>query len=97
MTLGTLSQYPVARRPARREFDRLLDDLTAGFGLAPLSLATLRVRPGACRGTLRAVPRGFSPPLEARELEEIATESGRSIASLVRETMAAYLKRRGKA
>ena len=69
MTLGTLIQRPVGRRPASRDFDRLIDGLYAGFGLAPLSLANVRARSGARCGTPRAIPRKFSPQLEARELE----------------------------
>ncbi len=69
MTLGTLIQRPVAWHSASRGFDRLIDDFYAGFGLAPLPLARVPARPRARRGTPRAIPRRFSPRLEARELE----------------------------
>lgn len=55
MALGTLvrHQRPV-RRVVRRDYDRILDDLRGGFGLAPVAFATRN---------------DFTPIFEARELE----------------------------
>ena len=59
MTLGTLVRRPYpARRVARRDFDRLVDDLWSGFGLAPVAFA-----PSAWRAE------GFQPAFDAVELE----------------------------
>jgi len=39
MALGTLARYHnPARRVVRRDFDRIMDDLWSGFGIAPLAL-----------------------------------------------------------
>ena len=70
MAFATLIHRPPTRRRAVRHFDRLMDDLWGGFGLAPLAFAesggfSARSRPIAVRGATGR----FSPQLEARELE----------------------------
>ena len=40
MTLASLVRHPhPARRVVRRDFDRIVDDLWSGFGLAPVAFA----------------------------------------------------------
>ncbi len=60
MALGNLVRHPgPARRVVRRDFDRLVDDLWSGFGLAPVAFAP----------TGPATP-AFSPSFDAVELED---------------------------
>ena len=62
MTFGTLVRRPhPARRSVRRDFDRLVDDLWSGFGLAPVAFA-----PPAWGSGEEA----FRPAFEAVELED---------------------------
>lgn len=66
MALATLIHRPSTRRPTARHFDRWLDDLWGGFGLAPRPLA------GSAFFPVRSeAPRAgrFQPQLQARELE----------------------------
>ena len=70
MALSTLIHRPRARRPAVLHFDRLLDELWGGFGLAPLAFAERGSFPARCRSSAtHGVAGRFSPQLGARELE----------------------------
>ncbi len=63
MTLANLVRQPV-RRPRRvvqGDFDRLVDDLFSGFGLAPVAFAPTAAASG---------PRSFAPAFDAMELED---------------------------
>ncbi len=66
MALATLIHRPSTRRLGVRHFDRWLDDLWGGFGLAPLSPAESVFFPAPS-----TAPRagGFHPQLQTRELE----------------------------
>ena len=61
MSLGNLVRYTSpGRRVVRRDFDRLVDDLWSGFGLAPIAFAPAQ-NPASSHGA-------FSPTFEAREV-----------------------------
>jgi HSP20 family protein len=65
MAFGNLVRHPnPGRRFLRGDFDRLVDDLWSGFGLAPVAFA-----PPAGTGAAPALP-GFSPGFEAVELDD---------------------------
>ena len=58
MALATLIHRPSTRRPPARHFDRWLDDLWGGFGLAPRPLAGSAFFPVRSETTVTA-PAGF--------------------------------------
>lgn len=60
MAFGNVIRRPSPARAGWRDFDRLMDDLWSGFGLAPVAFAP--AGPDAERGA-------FSPRFEAVELE----------------------------
>ena len=74
MALGTLIHRQPARRLVRRDFDRLMDDLWSGFGLAPLAPGAPRTvarngSPGSPSGEGESEAR-YTPRLDAVELED---------------------------
>ncbi len=83
MTLATLVRRPYpARRVARRDFDRLVDDLWSGFGLAPVSFAPQAWRESPFRAAFEAVEleneyrvTAELPGVEVADLE-VAVEDG---------------------
>lgn len=83
MTLATLVRRPSpARRVARRDFDRLVDDLWSGFGLAPVSFAPQAWRESPFRAACEAVEleneyrvTAELPGVEAADLE-VSVEDG---------------------
>ena len=71
MPFGTLIHRHPARGLVRRDFDRLMDDLWGGFGLAPLVLGApgTIARSGPPNGRGEAEAR-YTPRLDAGELED---------------------------
>jgi HSP20 family molecular chaperone IbpA len=74
MALGTLIHRQPARRLVRGDFDRLMDDLWSGFGLAPLAPDAPRTvarngSPGSPSGEGESEAR-YTPRLDAVELED---------------------------
>ena len=71
MAFGTLIHRHPARGLVRRDFDRLMDDLWGGFGLAPLVLGApgTIARSGPPNGRGEAEAR-YTPRLDAVELED---------------------------
>ena len=70
MALATLIHRPRARRPALLHFDRWMDDLWGGFGLAPLAFAAPGSFPARSRSAaVPGVAGRFHPQIAVRELD----------------------------